>query len=169
MAIEEQGSHPIGFGPNEFTEVCLTNKGGHDYASVGGFEAYETQWNKPSWMTHNPWQSCSSLRSGDYRMTATCIGPPSSSEIRIVGGLDSSGRLGKYKPEEGVSKKNDEKILIWEKNDMTSENKDLILRYQEKERGESRNDIQSKTTGRNIMILIAVICILVIVGLCLCG
>ena len=180
LAIKELGSEELSFGNTNNKEICLTNWGGNHYTNEGGFYAnkinnenvfdFKDIMGVTTWTHHNPWANCGSPQSGDYRITATCVAPSSDDEIRIIGGLDSDGvRLGGYKPEEGVSDKNKEKILIWEKDDMNTENKDLIVKHQNKERAESKQVIQSKRTGRNVMIGLAFVFVLVFSGLCLFG
>ena len=66
-------------------------------------------------------------------MSASCHGPPSTEEVRIIGGLDGTGdRLGGYSPAEGVSSTNKEKVLIWG-TDLNADNNQIVLKHQNNE------------------------------------
>merc|ERR1712167_350509 len=163
-AIKELGKKPLTFGNSGKTEICLTKAGGQHYGAAGGFYAYDIS------SSGSFWTNCDSPSDGNYKMSATCLGPPSNSEIRVIGGLDAEGdRLGGFKPEKGVAGKNKEKLLIWETEDLDGENKGLIVKHQNDERFTSEQKIQAKTVWRNILAGLVVFLIVFFSGLCILG
>ena len=100
-------------------------------------------------------------------MSASCHGPPSTEEVRIIGGLDGTGdRLGGFAPEEGVSSKNKEKVLIWE-TDLNADNNQIVEKHQNIERAESSALIGAQRSTRNILIVLAVLMVLIISAMCI--
>jgi hypothetical protein len=163
-AIRQQGVKPLTFGNTGKTEVCLTHTGGTIYAARPGFYASEIS-------TYGGiWTNCGQLpKAGDYRMSASCHGPPSTNEVRIIGGLDDAGdRLGGFAPKEGVSSKNKEKVLIWE-TDLNADNHELVVKHQNNERATSESVIAAQKSTRNILIGLAFLMVFIITGVCIFG
>lgn len=159
-AIQQQGFSALEFGNSGKTEVCLTHSGGDWYHNFG-FYSHEI------YNDFSRWTSCSNPSAGDYRMSASCHGPPSTEEVRIIGGLDGTGdRLGGFAPEEGVSSKNKEKVLIWE-TDLNADNNQIVEKHQNIERAESSALISAQRSTRNILIVLAVLMVLIISTMCI--
>lgn len=160
-AIRQQGKEPLTFGNTGKTEVCLTHAGGAHYKG-NGFYAYEI-YNGNSYR----WANCAVPHAGDYRISATCHGPPSTSDVRVIGGLDAAGdRLGGFSPDKGVSSKNKEKILIWDI-DLNADNNQIVEKHQKWERVESDIKIARQRTWRNVLAVLAIVMILVISYMCI--
>jgi len=162
-AIRQQGIEPLTFGNTGKTEICLTHAGGTIYQSPYGFSASEI-YNDYG----GRWTTCDLFpEAGDYRMSASCHGPPSTDEVRIIGGLDDAGdRLGGFAPKEGVSSKNKEKVLIWD-TDLYADNYELVVKHQNNERATSDSVIAAQKGTRNILIVLAILMVLIISGMCI--
>jgi len=161
-AIRQQGFEPLTFGNTGKTEICLTHAGGTIYQSPWGFHAYEI-YNDYG----GKWTTCDLPEAGDYRMSASCHGPPSTHEVRIIGGLDGTGdRLGGFSPTEGVSSKNKEKVLIWD-TDLNADNNQIVEKHQNYERAESSAVIAAQKTTRNVFIIMSILMVLIISGICI--